>query len=141
MNLNIKQVLCLVLQEVQYFFKNTTKVIGIHKQSHKNVNINYGDFIFPIIDKLKTTSNNDNKKTKNKTKKLYNKNKIINNNDNIGNDNRIDNENKIINIDNNKKNKNEINMKIKIEKDDINKEIYFLDNTDGDYWIKDKFVK
>ena len=32
---------------------------------------------------------------------------------------------------------NEINMKIKIEKEDINKNIYFLDNTDGKYQISE----
>ena len=32
---------------------------------------------------------------------------------------------------------NEINMTIKIDKDDINKDIYFLDNTDSKYYDKD----
>ena len=31
------------------FLKNTTKVIGIHKQGDKYKEENYGNFIFPII--------------------------------------------------------------------------------------------
>ena len=43
-------------------------------------------------------------------------------------------------IDNIRKQKNEINMIIEVEKYDINKEIYFLDNSDDEYWIGDKKV-
>ena len=35
---------------------------------------------------------------------------------------------------------NEINVKIKVDKEDINKDIYFLDNTNGKYWIDGKYV-
>ena len=40
----------------------------------------------------------------------------------------------------NKEIKNEICITLKIEKDDLDKEIYFLDNTDGTYNINDKEV-
>ena len=40
----------------------------------------------------------------------------------------------------NKEIKNEICITLKIEKDDVDKEIYFLDNTDGTYNINDKEV-
>ena len=69
---------------------------------------------------------------------LYNIEKIINYNTIIINDiNQINNENNIQNkfiyINNiyNKINSNEIKLTVKIEKKDINKKIYFLDNTDG----------
>ena len=66
---------------------------------------------------------------------LYNINEIINNNDNILNDlNKINSSNDIKNKFNNiyeiyRRKNNIIKMKLKIEKDDINKEIYFLNNT------------
>ena len=41
----------------------------------------------------------------------------------------------------NKEIKNEIYITLKIEKDDKNKEIYFLDNTNGKYKIGDKEVQ
>ena len=69
---------------------------------------------------------------------LYNIDKIMNyNNTIINNINQIDNEIdvsnkfKIINNIYNGINKNEIKLTIKIDKNDINKKIYFLDNTDG----------
>ena len=46
-----------------------------------------------------------------------------------------------INIINRNKEINEINITLKIEKDDINKDIYFLDNTYGNYLIDDKWVE
>ena len=51
------------------FLEQSTKVIGIHKQSDINKNNNFGDFIFPIINKLKLIYNNnkdENKKQKEK---------------------------------------------------------------------------
>ena len=66
---------------------------------------------------------------------LYNINEIINNNDNILNDlNKINSSNDIKNKFNNiyeiyRRKNNIIKMKLKIEKNDINKEIYFLNNT------------
>ena len=73
-------------------------------------------------------TNNDNKINDNK----INDNKINDNkiNDNKINDNKI-NDNKI--NDNKIKKENEIILKIKIEESDLNKNIYFLDNTDGTY--------
>jgi len=53
------------------FLEQSTKVIGIHKQSDINKNNNFGDFIFPIINKLKFIYNNkkdENKKQKEKEK-------------------------------------------------------------------------
>ena len=35
------------------FLKDTTKVIGIHKQGSKDKNENYGNFIYPIMNILK----------------------------------------------------------------------------------------
>ena len=76
---------------------------------------------------------------------LYNINEIINSNKNvIENINEINNENiiknkftKILNL-YEQISVNEIKIKVKIEKRDINKEIYFLDNTDGKYKINGK---
>ena len=67
---------------------------------------------------------------------LNNINEVINSNliddiNNINNENNFTKKfNNILNI-YDKINSNEIKMKIKIEKEDVNKEIYFLDNTDG----------
>ena len=70
--------------------------------------------------------------------KLYNiieltnfNNIIINDINNIDNEQKIENKfNNIFNI-YNQINKNEIKLLVKIEKKDINKKVYFLDNTDG----------
>ena len=80
---------------------------------------------------------------------LFNLNELSNNNI-IENINEINNEsniinkfnkilkiNNIINIKNNIKN-NEVRLTIKIEKEDINKNIYFLDNTNGKFCINGK---
>ena len=86
--------------------------------------------------------NSNNKKERN-YEKLYNIDKIINYNNTIINDiNQINNEyniqNKFNYINNiyNKINNNEIQLTIKIGKDDINKKIYFLDNTDGNIPVR-----
>ena len=75
---------------------------------------------------------------------LFNIKEIINNNNlvlndikQINNDNNIQNQfNNILNI--YKRKNNVITMTLKIEKDDINKEIYFLDNTNGTITINGK---
>ena len=139
------------------FLENTTQVIGIHKQSDNFKQINYGDLIFPIVDKLKK-ANNNNKKYLNKI--LDNENQSKNKNDNMKKEvnlfnNKNDIEHQLNNLsnsdnrtniknnnsDNNKQNKNEIKMTIKIDKYHINNVIYFLDNTDGSYLINDKFIE
>jgi len=75
---------------------------------------------------------------------LYNINEIINNNNNIINDiNIINNDNNILNKFNNvfniyKNFNNEIQLTVKVEKDDINRQIYFLDNSNNRYNINGK---
>ena len=77
---------------------------------------------------------------------LFNLNEITNINDFIIKDiNEINNKdnieekfNEIIKIYNNF-NKNEIKLTLKIEKEDINKDIYFLDNSDDEIYINGKF--
>ena len=61
---------------------------------------------------------------------------IINDINQINNENNI--QKKFAYIDNmyNKINNNEIKLTVKIEKDDINKKIYFLDNTDGNIYVR-----
>ena len=74
---------------------------------------------------------------------LFNLNEITNNNDIIVNDikeiinkdNIKDKVNNILNIYNKINLENEIRLTIKIDKNDINKDIYFLDNSDGKYWL------
>ena len=84
------------------------QVIGIHIGRHKNLNFNIGKLIkFPIDDfneKIKIMKNKEN-----------------NNNKKVELNNINQSEEKII---------NEIILLLEIEKEDINKKIYFLDNTD-----------
>ena len=88
--------------------------------------------------------NNYNQKERN-YEILYNINEIINNNDIINDINIINNENDIKNKFNNIFNIynkiyiNEIKLTVKVEKDDVNKEIYFLDNTDEEIAIEGEF--
>ena len=121
------------------FNENINKIIEVINNVKENMN-NYYKLEEYLI-------NNYNKKEIN-YEILYNINKIINYNDIIINDiNTINNENniqnkfnyindiynKINNIDDthNKINNNVVKLVIKIEKDDVNKKIYFLDNTKG----------
>ena len=74
---------------------------------------------------------------------LYNINEIINNNEIINDINRINNDNNIKNKFNNvfniyKNFNNEIQLIVKVEKDDINRQIYFLDNSNNRYNINGK---
>ena len=103
---------------VQNFYKLSENIINNYNQNEKNYEL------------------------------LYNLNEIINNNiindiNHINNDNNINNKFKsIFNIYNlyNKRNSNinEIVLKVKIENKDINKKIYFLDNTDGNIIVEIK---
>ena len=43
------------------FLIQSTQVIGIHKAGSESINVNYGDFIFPIINKLKKIKRKKNK--------------------------------------------------------------------------------
>ena len=49
------------------FLENSTKVIGIHKEGHKDKTENYGDFIYPVINIIK----NDIKRKRNNGKYIY----------------------------------------------------------------------
>ena len=119
-----------VLKEsINIYNENINKIIEVLNNVKENMD-NYYKLEEYII-------NNYNQKERN-YEILYNIDKIINYNNVIINDiNQINNENNIQNKFNyiyniyNKINANEIKLTIKIEKDDINKKIYFLDNTDG----------
>ena len=89
----------------------SSKVIGIHIGASGNFKFNKGNFLkFPIKKFLK----------------IYNGNNMDINNEI---DNKADNINKKDNKDYKIDNKNEITITLKIEQADVNKEIYFLDNT------------
>jgi len=111
------------------------KIIGIHKEGSTLYNMNKGTFLkYPINEFINKyiIKNKKNYNTINNEKKQ----KIIKNNEIKGN-----NKNNIMK----KKNsfydniKNEIEITIKINKDDINKDIYFLDNTN--YIEKESKIK
>jgi len=116
-------------KSINIFNNDINTIIQKLNKVKENIN-NYIKFEEYII-------NNYNPKERN-YEILYNINEIINNNNIINEINKINNENNIENKFNNINNiynkiyhKNEIKMKIKIEKHDINKNIYFLDNTDN----------
>ena len=115
---------------INVYNENINKIIEILNNMKKDVN-NYYKLIEYMV-------NNYNEKDRN-YEILNNINEMIINNNMINDIIKINNENDIKNQFNNildiynKKNINEIKMKIKIEKDDINKKIYFLDNTDGEF--------
>ena len=116
-------------QSIDIFHANINQIIEVLnnvKQYYDNY-VKLEDYII----------NNYNEKERN-YELLYNIEKLININYLIINDiNQIDNENNIQNkfnyINNlyNKINNNEIKLTVKVEEDDIDKKIYFLDNTDG----------
>ena len=117
---------------VNEYNENINKIIEILNNLKNDVN-NYYKLIEYMI-------NHFNEKERNYVI-LSNINEMINNNNIINDIKKINNENNIKNKFNNifdiynKRNINEIRMKIKIEEDDINKKIYFLDNTDGEIII------
>ena len=121
-------------KSINIFNENINKIIEILNNVKNNMD-NYYKLEEYII-------NSYNKKERN-YEILYNIDKIINYNNTIINDiNQINNEyniqNKFNYINNiyNKINNNEIQLTIKIGKDDINKKIYFLDNTDGNIPVR-----
>ena len=121
-------------KSINIFNEKINKIIEILNNVKNNMD-NYYKLEEYII-------NSNNKKERN-YEKLYNIDKIINYNNTIINDiNQINNEyniqNKFNYINNiyNKINNNEIQLTIKIGKDDINKKIYFLDNTDGNIPVR-----
>ena len=121
-------------KDINKLNNNINEIINILNEIKENINKYY------II--IKDIINNYDIKNRN-YKILYNIKEIYNNNDIIKDINKINNENNIINKFNYiyniyKEIKNEIKLKIKIEKEDINKDIYFLDNTNGDVWINGK---
>ena len=113
---------------VDIFNDNIKKILEIVNIAKENIN-NFYELEEYMI-------NNYDEKERN-YEILYNLNEVINYNNKIINDiNEINNnniQNKFNNIFNiyNKINNNEIKMTVKIKKEDINKKIYFLDNTDG----------
>ena len=119
---------------INLFNENIDKIIEILIKLKENMNKYY---IFE-----ENLINNYNQKERN-YEILFNIDKIMNYNNIIINDiNQINNENniqkKFAYIDNmyNKINNNEIKLTVKIEKDDINEKIYFLDNTDGNIYVR-----
>ena len=97
---------------------NTFKVIGIHIGKHKTSNFNLGMILRKPIDEFNGNKNNlkkekshtsINSSESSETEKTFNSSKLHDFCDNK---------------------KNEINIKIKVRAKDINKKIYFLDNTD-----------
>ena len=111
------------------FDENINKIIEILKKMKENMD-NFYKFEEYIINSYNQDESN--------YEILYNIDKIMNYNNTIINnikqiDNEIDisNKFKILNNIYNGINKNEIKLTVKIDKNDINKKIYFLDNTDG----------
>jgi len=105
---------------------SNNKVIGIHKEKSILFNFNIGVLLKEAINEF---INNINLIEKNNLKNE------ISNNINKKNINKK-------NI--NKKNiikKNEITLLLKIKKEDVSNKIYFLDNSDGEYFIDGKFIK
>ena len=125
-----------IKKSMNIFNENINKIIEILNIVRINME-NYYKLSEYII-------NNYNQKEK-KYEILYNINEIINNNDIINDINIINNENDIKNKFNNIFNIynkiyiNEIKLTVKVEKDDVNKEIYFLDNTDEKITIEGEF--
>ena len=123
-----------------------------------NNNINK---IFEIINSIKSNIEhcykleeyliNNYNKTKTNYQVIYNINEIINYNNtiikninNLNNETKLENKfNKILSMynQNNINENNEIKLIVKIEKEDINKQIYFLDNTNGDLYINGNWEK
>ena len=116
---------------IDKFNNNVNEIIKIINEVKKNIN-KYYEIIIDII------SNYNIKKINYEI--LFNLKEIYNNNDMIKDLNAINNDknninrfNNIINIYNKIKNinKNEIKLTLDIKKEDINKDIYFLDNSNG----------
>ena len=123
-------------KSINIFNENINKIIEVLNNVKENMN-NYYKLEEDII-------NNYNQKERN-FEILYNIDKIINYNDIIISDiNQINNENNIQNKFNyindiyNNINSNEIKLTINITEDDINKKIYFLDNTDDNIVVEFK---
>jgi len=128
------------------------KVIGVHKETSKNFNYNKGTFLkYPIYEYLKNI--NIIKKEKKEKNIIEKKNNEINSNEIIKSNKIQDKEINSNEIKNNELNqiknfeikncelKNEIIIELMIGKYDINKDIYFLDNTDGIYNLDGKEVE
>ena len=127
------------MAQVEFLYKGTTttiecqvdqKIADIFNTFISKANINENEINYYYNDKI--VSQNDKNRTfnefANSLDKSNKKMKIIVKDD-------------VIYDDNTNKDKNiifpggEIKMKIKIEKDDVGKNIYFLDNTDGEVWV------
>ena len=116
---------------IDKFNNNINEILGIINEVKKNIN-KYYEIMLNII-------NNYNIKKINyeilfNLKEIYNNNEIIKDLNDINNDkNNINKFSNIINIYNKIKNikKNEIKLTLDIKKEDINKDIYFLDNSNG----------
>ena len=123
-----------IKENIDKFNNNINEIIEMINEVKRNIN-KYYEIIKEII-------NNYNMKNIN-YEILFNLKEIIYNNSNIINDlneinddkNNINKFNNIINIYNKIKNNklNEIKLILDIKKEDINKDIYFLDNTNGNF--------
>ena len=118
---------------INIFIENINKIMNVLNNVRENVENYY---------KLEEYIVNNYDKNERNYEILYNINEmvyfnniIIKDINNINNENNI--ENKFINIlnINNQINNSEIKITLDIKKEDINKEIYFLDNTDGKVYI------
>ena len=124
-----------VKENIYNFYKLEENIINNYGKNQRNYELlyNINEFIKynnTIIKGINNINNEDNIDIKFKTiLNLYNQiNSNINNNKTFINDiNKINN-----NINNNK---NEIKLILKIKEKDINKKIYFLDNTNGEVYI------
>jgi len=123
---------------IDKFNNNIDEIIGIINEVKNNIN-KYYEIIKDIINNY--NMKNINYETLSNLKEIYNNNDLIKDLKEINNDeNNINKFNKIITIYNkiNNSKKNEIKMTLDIKKEDINKDIYFLDNTNGFYRINGK---
>jgi len=128
-----------IKEKIDKFNNNIKEIINVIDEVQRNIN-KYYKIIIDII------NNYDIKKINYEIlfnlKEIYNNNNIIKDLNEINNnENNINKFNNIINIYNKIKNikLNEIKITLDIKKEDINKDIYFLDNSDGGYYINGKF--
>ena len=107
---------------------NTFKVVAIHTGRHKTKNINFGKI---LREPLKEFNDNENKLKREKSNVSLKSKETIESETNIR-------KNSISFLEDSK---NEIYLKIKILKDDINKKIYYVDNTNFSDWETKKSHK
>ena len=129
-----------IKENIDKFNNNINEIIEIINEVKININ-KYYKIIIDIINNYNIEKINY--EILYNIKEIYNNNEIIKDINEINNNkNNINKFNNIINIYNKIKNNiNEIKLTLDIKKEDINKDIYFLDNTNGNYNINGKYEK